>query len=364
MRIFQKQCRWLAAQGFETYLVVPQDEAAGAQIGGVHFVRSGRRARTRFERFFSAGPRAIWAAAKLGPGIVHLHDPDLMLWMWLLRLRGARVVFDMHELLAASLGAREWIPKVVRPLAAKCAALAERVLLRKTFVVFAEESYAVMLPWVRCGTVVRNSVLLRDLLQLRREEAAPLRVTYCGNVSIERGALLGVRVVAALRRAGIEAFYDCVGSCPGDVRARILEEARQNGVVDAVRLHGHVSPGDAWACVAGSALGLALLDDTVNYRDSLPTKVLEYMALGVPVLCSDFPLYKEVVKASGAGMCCDPRSTVDVEQAAIEMCSDARLRDEMRQAGLREVAARYDWAMTDGPRLNGFYEMVLRSEGL
>ena len=53
---------------------------------------------------------------------------------------------------------------------------------------------------------------------------------------------------------------------------------------DAVHWHGFVPNAEALRLVEGALAGLSLLQDEANFRHSMPTKVAEYMARGVPVV--------------------------------------------------------------------------------
>jgi glycosyltransferase involved in cell wall biosynthesis len=79
-----------------------------------------------------------------------------------------------------------------------------------------------------------------------------------------------------------------------------------------------------------------------NYLESLPTKLFEYMAMGIPVLASDFPLWRQLVEAAGSGRLAAP-VPAEVAAALVAMCSDPvrlRLQGEAGRAAYRE---RYRW---------------------
>ena len=52
--------------------------------------------------------------------------------------------------------------------------------------------------------------------------------------------------------------------------------------------------------------GLALFPDTPHYREKELTKFFEYMAAGLPIICSDFPVWRELVERHRLGLCVDP----------------------------------------------------------
>jgi glycosyltransferase involved in cell wall biosynthesis len=121
-----------------------------------------------------------------------------------------------------------------------------------------------------------------------------------------------------LRRRGIA--VDLIG--PADAAARAHIEAAG----EAVNWHGFVPNAEAMRLVDGSLAGLSLLRDEANFRHSMPTKVAEYMARGVPVVSTPLPLAVQLVEAADGGFVVpfnDPRAAAD---AILKLDADPDLR--------------------------------------
>src|SRR3954462_2341395 len=96
VRIFQKECRTLAAHGFDVQLLVA--EPPSEPVDGVHFRKLRQSASTfRPGRIWQRLQSAYRAAAKLGADVYHFHDPELIPIGLLLKQSGARVIYDVHE---------------------------------------------------------------------------------------------------------------------------------------------------------------------------------------------------------------------------------------------------------------------------
>ena len=132
--------------------------------------------------------------------------------------------------------------------------------------------------------------------------------------------------------------------------------AKQHGL--EVTLHGYLPLDRASPIVSRCKLGLALLQPLPNYVDSYPTKIFDYMALGVPVLCSDFPLYRRLVEETGCGRCVDPTRADLVAEAIAGLLDDPEGLERMGERGRAAVQVKYNWDY-QAETLVGFYRDVL-----
>ena len=123
------------------------------------------------------------------------------------------------------------------------------------------------------------------------------RVVYVGRLSVGRGALELLSMARALARDPWNPRVEVVGPADANV-AGALQRAHDRGVVT---WHGFLPNEQALSIVAGSIAGLAPRRDLDNYRGSLPTKVAEYLAHGVPAVVTPLPEAARLVHESGAG---------------------------------------------------------------
>src|SRR4029077_5887508 len=88
-----------------------------------------------------------------------------------------------------------------------------------------------------------------------------------------------------------------------------------------------------WPRRDGALAGLSLLQDEPNFRHSMPTKVVEYMARGVPVVTTPLPAAADLVTRYGCGFVVpfgDPRAAAD---AVLKLAGDASLRAKVGSRG-------------------------------
>jgi glycosyltransferase involved in cell wall biosynthesis len=95
-RIFRKQCRSLAAAGYDVHLIVGGPPASTIDGVRLHPVSAGCD-RPRLRRQWMRALRAALWSWRLRPSVYHLHDPHLIPLGLLLKLAGQTVVYDVHE---------------------------------------------------------------------------------------------------------------------------------------------------------------------------------------------------------------------------------------------------------------------------
>ena len=291
------------------------------------------RARGRHRLGAVRAARRLIRAEAGAHDVVLVHDPDLL--PALAGLRGPVRVWDVHEDTAAALGMRGWLPGPLRPVAAAAVRAAERRADRRLKLLLAEHGYAQR--FAHPHPVVPNSVLVPA------DEPPPPgaeRVVYLGRLTVPRGALdlveVGRRLAGTVR---LELVGPADADCAGAIRA-----AHQAGWLHH---HGFVPNSQALALLPGALAGLSLLHDEPNYAHSQPTKLMEYMGHGLPVVTTPNAVSVELVERYDCGVVVpfnDPAAATD---AVLALREDADRRRRLGAAGRAAALADLDWH-TDG----------------
>jgi glycosyltransferase involved in cell wall biosynthesis len=163
------------------------------------------------------------------------------------------------------------------------------------------------------------------------------RVVYVGHLSPDRGTADMIELARLLRPHGI--MVDLIGPADGRARARI-EPAQAEGLL---RWRGFVPNDQAMPMLDGALAGLSLLHEEPNFRHSLPTKVVEYMARGVPVVTTPLPVVAELTRGHECGFVVpfgDPQAAAD---AVLALAGDSSLRAEMGRRGHEAAYRSLGW---------------------
>ena len=163
------------------------------------------------------------------------------------------------------------------------------------------------------------------------------RVVYVGHMSPDRGAAEMIALAELVYPQGIT--VELVGSADAQARA-LIEPARDRGIL---RWHGYTPNDEAMLITDGALAGLSLLQDDPNLRHSMPTKVAEYMARGVPVVTTPLPLAANLVERSQCGFIVPFHDATAASEAVLTLRSDRALRDAMGARGHQDAAQFLRW---------------------
>jgi glycosyltransferase involved in cell wall biosynthesis len=355
-RIFEKECVSLAEAGFDIALVVPDD--GGDRVEKGVRILTVPKPRGRRERILKTTRAVIARGLAEDAALYQFHDPELIMPALRLRAAGKPVVFDVHEDYYTSI--LDKTPYLSGPAARVVATgyyLVERATRRAFRTVIAERYYARRFPEaVPVLNYPRLEQFAAMLAGKAAEPPATPRMLYTGGLNAERGAF----VYADLARRMPDAEVHLVGITPLDLAARMRERAGEG----VGRLHftglGEKLPfptilaayRQPWTC------GLAVMPDTGHYREKELTKFFEYMAAGIPILASNFPVWKQLIEGHGVGLCVDPADPKAVEDAVLWLHRHPDKAREMGERGRQAIVSTFNWA-TQAERLIAFYREIL-----
>ncbi|MCI0689538.1 MAG: glycosyltransferase [Sporichthyaceae bacterium] len=328
-RILHRQIRGLVDAGHQVVQAAPFS-AFGVQprpwVSGVDLPRAGGRRRAGAIRFARTVLRDQGGKAD----VVLLHDPELLLAVGDVR-KHVPVVWDVHEDTAAALGMKAWLPGPLRPAVRLAVRLAESAAERRLHLILAEPSYA--------GRFRREHLVVPNYPYVPDSVAPPAadRVVYVGSLSAARGAAELVATARLLAPHGVRA--ELVGPADGQVRG-LIEAAAAEGVLDWA---GYQSNDEALRRLDGALAGLTLLHDQPNYRHSLPTKVVEYMARGVPVITTPLPRATRLVETHRCGLVVPWQDPEAVAKSVLLLREDRPRREALGRNGHAAALEHYSW---------------------
>lgn len=365
-RIFHRECSSLAEAGYDTHLLVQLPEPY-REVNGVHMHSLGAVQRNTLG--LRAGRRLCLLAAaaerarRLRARIYHLHDPELIpLGLWLKATTGARVIFDCHENNAAYLRQKRYLHPLLRRALALGMETIEWLAGRSFDAIVTADRGVAELYRGRFGA--RRVITIHNFphldLFLRQPTGddcqRPYDLVYHG--TIPRYHLeVAFRVAEALRERGARMRWLFFGKCPEVAWARA--EAARRGFAEDFTIDDNLVPHDQVAArVLQGKVGFIPLPDLPKFQHNIPTKLFEFMALGMPTVLSDLPPSRPFVGDGACAVMVPPDAPGAYAEAILRLLNDPALRRTMGAEGRRRIERDYNWQQESGHLLDLYANLV------
>jgi len=338
-RIFHKQAKTLVRAGYDVTLIAQHD--GDRVVEGVRVIGL-PKPRNRFTRIFGLTWRAFRLALRQHADVYHFHDPELLPAGALLKLfTKAKVIYDVHEDVPEQILTKYWVPKPLRGLISKTFNVFEKAVTRIfDAVVVATEGIAEKFQGLN-PVVVHNYPDLRmfpnpsSTLREREENV----LVYVGGINRLRGAFEMVRALEYLNPS-FDVRLELIGRFE---TASLEKELRSLPGYRHVRFLGWLNPQEIYDHLKDTKIGLVCLHPEPRFVVAWPVKLFEYMAAGLPVVASNFPLWREIVEGNRCGICVDPLNPKEIAGAIEYLITHPEEARQMGENGRRAVEEKYNW---------------------
>jgi glycosyltransferase involved in cell wall biosynthesis len=205
--------------------------------------------------------------------------------------------------------------------------------------------------------IVQNYPILNEFIN---DETVPYKDRF--NVMVYVGGLSGIR--------GIREMIQAMTRLPRDQQCKLLlaghfdssavedEVKRLRGWED-VEFVGWKSRAEINLILGKSKMSLVVFHPVPNHTEAQPNKLFEYMSAGIPVIASDFPLWREIVEGNRCGLLVDPLNPEAIAKAIQWLLEHPEEAEQMGRRGRQAVCERYNWD-SEGKKLLALYEELLR----
>jgi glycosyltransferase involved in cell wall biosynthesis len=309
------------------------------------------------ERILRCHPVMLWKCVRLRPDIVHIFLPELIPAAFIFKWLGAGIVYEVQENLFKKFSIKQFNNHAIYQAFFK---YFDRLARKEFHLIFTENAYLQEYRQLaKPYAIVRNFVSLPVIDSIPGNESpvsARYEFLYVGVVSIERCLDTLLLAMAELKSKYADFHVHIFGTLRVNMREiRTLEGYAQ--VSEHITFYGYqdqkVALGFARRCIAG----IALLKPVADYPDSYTTKLFEYMALGLPVITSDFSLYRQVVEQSECGFCISPYNAGALSEKLTWLIENEDARIEMGRNGRKSAEIRYNWT-TEKSALLSIYKSI------
>jgi glycosyltransferase involved in cell wall biosynthesis len=289
----------------------------------------------------------LWRQRKVRYDLVHVHSvPDFLVFSaWLPKLRGAKIILDIHDLL----------PELY---ASKFESSDQGVLFKSLLAVerysaaFADYVIAANHLWYgklvnrtpsidenNCTAIINfpDSAIFRRRGRTRND--GKFIMVFPGSLNWHQGVDIAVRAFARIKDAVPNAEFHVYGD--GSAVPSLTALAESLGVSDRVRFQGGREIGEIARIIENADLGIVPKRNNGFGNEAFSTKILEFMMMGLPVVVADTKIDRyyfndSLVKFFRAG------DDAALAEAMLTMIQNPELRNRLAKNAL-EFSKDFDW---------------------
>ena len=338
VRIFHKEAKTLVQTGYDVTIIA--QHKGDEKIDGVKIIGL-PKPRNRIDRMIRTNLRVLKLSLKQKADIYHFHDPELIPIGILLKLLDKKVIYDVHEDLPEQILSKYYIPYWQRKPLAVFFKLVEQ-LASKVFdyIITATDNIQEKFNKPEKAIAIRNFPIL-DLFKHtnanHRDLSSHFKLIYTGGLFEIRGI---TQIVQALEYMNNNVELILLGEFSPKEYGDEVKKIKGFG---KVRYLGKVPFEEVPKYYSSADIGIVCFLPEPNHVKAMPNKIFEYMAAGLPVIASDFPLWKKIIDDAGCGICIDPTNPKKIAEAILYLSNNPKVRKKMGINGRKAVLEKYNW---------------------
>lgn len=355
-RIFRKECKSLSNAGYDVSLIVA--DSKGNEIVDKIKIHDVGIEYGRFQRIIKTTNKVKKYALKLDCDIYHFHDPELIFAGLSLKRRGKKVVYDMHENVPVDIEEKEYIPFIFRKLFSFLYKRLEIFAVKKfDGIVSTRESINERLKQYNQNIVLINNFPIIEA-EIDKTNAVEINndpvLCFAGAVAPN---WQHKEIINAIESIDKIKYY-----LAGESEEEYLNELKKLKGWKKVQYMGKIPFSEVKTLYQESNVGLAIYiycKNMDNKRGNLAnTKLFEYMNYEIPIICTDFTLWKEiVVDECNCGICVNPYDVSGIREAINYLIENPDVAKKMGKNGKEAVTKKYNWDIL-AQRLIHFYDNI------
>lgn len=178
---------------------------------------------------------------------------------------------------------------------------------------------------------------------LQRTPREPFDIVYMGSIMSQRNLRICIDAIAS-ENLEVDLRFHLIGDGPEDELNKLRQIAKEAAVKEAVCWHGYIDHQKIPTVLDSMDIAISPLPAHDSYEVSSPAKLYEYLAMGLPILCTDIQAHQKVIIEEQTGFFFEPRSLsslVNVINRIGELEPEEWLDLQQR---VREAGRENDWS--------------------
>lgn len=339
VRIFHRQAKTLAAAGYNVTLIAQHDKSG--TLDDVKII-SLPKFRIRFQRMIGLTFRILNLALREKADIYNFHDPELIpVGLFLKLFTSAKVIYDVHEDYSEAILSRYWIPKYIRKIIAVSFSAFENLTSYYFDFIITATNHIKKRFRGRNVISIKNYPITIDIVPIHHiKHHGQIILIYAGSLDKDYGTKEIIQALNLLKEENIT--LKLLGKFETDWFEQEIKSLPGFGKVEYL---GRVNRDEVQKNIIDADIGLSYDYPVPRFKVGLSTKVLEYMALGLPVIVArmDVSVDQEIVEAENCGLAVEPTNPYELAKAIKYLIENPGIRKEMGKNGRKAVLEKYNW---------------------
>lgn len=355
-RVFQRQCKSMLKFGYKVSILtndkLPNQVIDEIQIKEIGSKFSNRIFTLLFARFLFLKPALL-----IDADVYQMHSPELISLGATLKKLGKKVIYDAHEDMPRHILEKHWLPVFFRKIISVYFDLYQRHYLKKYDGIISPHQHVVD-DLLRIN---KNVILITNFAKVKKREFRSFE-EYCNsaNVLCYSGTCYlhsnQIQILEAIKE--LEVKYRVAGFISSSLYYE-MKNIDNNGQFDFL---GRLDWDKLDEFYSSCGIGLVVLDYKMNWGGKKGTfavnKMFEYMEAALPIICSDYDLWVEVIKKHNCGLYVKPGNISEIRNAIIHLLNNPKQAFLMGQNGRKAVIEEYNWGNEEA-KYNIFCSQIL-----
>ncbi|XWN36512.1 MAG: glycosyltransferase [Balneola sp.] len=337
-RIFNKISKSLVNHGYNVDLLIQHTK--NEVVEGINIIAL-PKVSGKLGRPLKVIPALLKKAIEYPPKtIFHFHDPELILVGLLLKIFGYKVIYDVHEDVPRDILSKQWIPKFLRGTVSSFFEELESRIAPKF------DGLIVVTPFIKERLNFKNSLLVQNFPIIKeinsiKKNRLGENIFYVGDITLVRGIVEIVDAIDILnRKKGRKIRLKLAGQFSPEI---LKTEIKKKAGWEFVDFVGWINRRELHQYAQESQAGLVIFHPIESHINAQPNKLFEFMLEGLPIIASDFPLWRKIILDNRCGFLVNPLSAKEIAVALERLIENSDESFEMGKRGRKAVLKKYNW---------------------